>query len=813
MSESVETLVETSLEERVDNIVERYGAEKQFSLAVLQDIQKTYNYLPREALDRIAERLGVSRGEIYRLATFFAAFSLQAKGDYVCKVCLGTACHVRGSPRLLEALKRELGIEAGETTADGKFTLEAVRCLGACALAPVLVVNEEPHGHMTSDKVARLIAGLSEREAEKAEVAQRPVSADLLSAPREERKVKRSRIESVDALEKLRTHLQEGSQAQAEDGATITVGMGTCGISAGAREVVRAIQAELDAKEIEAQVRAVGCIGMCHMEPLVDIQQGDGPRFTYAKVTPKKVKRIIEEHVMQGQVVDDWVFGKIPMDDESGVCCYADKPFYGKQLRYVMRNCGLIDPRKIEEYIAAGGYRALGKALSSMTAEEIIEEVKKSGLRGRGGAGFPTGRKWDSAYRAEGDVKYVVANGDEGDPGAFMNRSLMEGDPHAIIEGMIIGAYVLDAREGDIYVRDEYPLAVENLRIALDQARQYGLLGEDILGSGFDFDIQIVRGAGAFVCGESSALMQSLEGKVGEPRPKHVHATERGLWDRPTILNNVETWANVPLIINRGADWYASIGVEKSKGTKTFCLTGQIQKTGLIEVPMGITLREIVYDLGGGVPEGRTFKAIQTGGPSGGCIPARLLDLKVDYESLTEAGSMMGSGGMVVMDDRTCMVDVARFFLDFLKEESCGKCAPCREGIRRMLEILTRITEGRGTMKDVEQLEKTAWMVKQGSLCQLGKSAPNPVLSTLKYFRDEYVAHVEEKRCPGGVCRELITYTIDAEKCTGCRLCARNCPQDAISGEKKEPHVIDQELCIRCGVCRDACRFDAVVVE
>jgi NADH:ubiquinone oxidoreductase subunit F (NADH-binding)/NADH:ubiquinone oxidoreductase subunit E/NAD-dependent dihydropyrimidine dehydrogenase PreA subunit len=803
------TCVETSLEERVDAIVDRYGADKQFSLAILQDTQRVYNYLPRQALDHIAERLCVSRGEIYRLATFFTAFSLRAKGEYVCKVCLGTACHVLGSPRLLEALERELGIKAGETTPDGKFTLEAVRCLGACALAPVLVVNEEPHGHMTPDKVAKLIADLSAKEPGG---AQPSVSADLPIVSSEEIECKRSKLEDMGSLETLMARLQK-DLGRVEAGTTITVGMGTCGISAGAREVVRAIQSELSAREIDAQVRAVGCIGMCHMEPLVDIQMGDGPRVTYVNVTPKKAQRIIEEHVVGGQAIDEWAFGEIASGEESGVCCYGDTPFYGKQLRYVMRNCGMIDPRTIEEYIAVGGYQALGKVLLSLTAEEIIEEVKKSGLRGRGGAGFATGRKWDSAYHAEGDPKYVVANGDEGDPGAFMNRSLMEGNPHAIIEGMIIGAYVLGAQEGYIYVRDEYPLAVTNLGIAIQQARQYGLLGENILGSGFDFDIQIVRGAGAFVCGESSALMQSLEGKVGEPHPKHFHATERGLWDRPTILNNVETWANIPLIINRGADWYASIGTERSKGTKTFCLAGQIQRTGLIEVPMGITLREIVYDIGGGIPGGREFKAVQTGGPSGGCIPASLLDLAVDYDSLTEAGSMMGSGGMVVMDDRTCMVDVARYFLDFLKEESCGKCAPCREGIRQMLDILTAITEGRGTMDDVAQLEKTAWMVQQGSLCQLGKSAPNPVLSTLRYFRDEYVAHVEEKRCPGGVCRELITYSIDAEACTGCTLCARNCPQEAISGEKKKPHVIDQELCIRCGVCCDVCRFEAVVVE
>jgi NADH:ubiquinone oxidoreductase subunit F (NADH-binding)/(2Fe-2S) ferredoxin/Pyruvate/2-oxoacid:ferredoxin oxidoreductase delta subunit len=616
------------------------------------------------------------------------------------------------------------------------------------------------------------------------------------------------RLGSFEELQKLRTQLQRDIKARTETGITIAVGMGTCGISAGAQEVMDAIRAELNARGIDAYVTAVGCIGMCWREPLVDIQQGDEPRITYGDVTPKMVPRIIEEHLVQGRVVEEWVVGRVAAEREGDAIS-----FYSKQVRHVMRNCGVIDPQSIEEYIVIGGYQALGKAFTSMSPEEIIEEVKESGLRGRGGAGFPTGRKWEDTRQAVGDVKYIVANGDEGDPGAFMNRSLMEGDPHAILEGMTIGAYAIGVHEGYIYVRDEYPLAVKNLGIAIEQARGYGLLGEDILGSGFDFDIKIVRGAGAFVCGESSALMHSVEGKVGEPRPKHIHATEQGLWDRPTCLNNVETWADVPLIINNGADWFSSIGTETSKGTKTFCLVGQIQNTGLIEVPMGITLREVIYDIGGGIPHGREFKAVQTGGPSGGCIPASLLDLPVDYDSLVEAGSMMGSGGMIVMDDRTCMVDIARYFLDFLREESCGKCTPCREGIRHMLEILTSIAEGQGEMDDLEMLEVQAKAVQLASLCGLGKSAPNPVLSTLRYFRDEYVAHIVDHKCPAGICKALIEYYIVGDKCTGCGLCRRTCPQEAISGEKKEPHVIDPALCIKCGVCLDVCKFDAVGVR
>ena len=575
-------------------------------------------------------------------------------------------------------------------------------------------------------------------------------------------------------------------------------------------ELIPALEEEIERRGLAGEVEVVeaGCRGLCSMGPVLLIQP-EG--LFYTNVQPTDVPELVEETLVKGRFVERLAY-KEPVTHEA-VCHYEDIPFYSKQVRHVMRDCGMIDPESIEEYIAVGGYQALGKALISMTPGEIIDEVKKSGLRGRGGAGFSTGRKWESTRRAGDGIRYVVANGDEGDPGAFMNRSLMEGDPHAILEGMVIGAYAIGAHQGYIYVRDEYPLAVRNLGIAIEQAREYGLLGEDILGSEFDFDVKIVRGAGAFVCGESSALMQSVEGKVGEPRPKHFHATERGLWDQPTALNNVETWANVPLIINNGADWFASTGTEGSTGTKTFCLVGQIENTGLIEVPMGITLHEIVYDIGGGIPGDREFKAVQTGGPSGGCMPASLLDLPVDYDSLTEAGSMMGSGGMIVMDDHTCMVDIARYFLDFLKEESCGKCTPCREGIRRMLEILTRITEGQGEMADLDRLEALAQTVKSASLCGLGKSAPNPVLSTLRYFRDEYVAHIEEHKCPAGVCKALIEYYIDVDKCTGCGLCRRKCPQEAISGEKKKAHVIDSELCIRCGICHDVCRFDAVCVR
>jgi len=476
----------------------------------------------------------------------------------------------------------------------------------------------------------------------------------------------------------------------------------------------------------------------------------------------------------------------------------------------------LIDPTSIDDYIAIGGYTALAKVLISMEPEKIIEEIKKSGLRGRGGGGFPTGRKWESCRNAKSrdGIKYVICNADEGDPGAYMDRSLLEGNPHSVIEGMLIGAYAIGSNDSYVYVRNEYPLAVKNLEIAIRQAEEYGLLGENILGSKFNFRIKISRGGGAFVCGESTALIASIEGKRGEPRAKYIHTVEKGLWNRPTNLNNVETWANIPLIINKGAKWYSSIGTEKSKGTKIFSLVGKINNTGLVEVPMGISLREIIYDLGGGIPKGRKFKAVQTGGPSGGCIPEELLDLTIDYEKLTEAGSMMGSGGMIVMDEDTCMVDIARYFLNFLKDESCGKCVPCREGIKRMQEILTDICEGKGKKGDIELLEELSETVKKASLCALGGTAPNPVLTTIRYFRDEYQAHIEEKRCPAGVCKELIRYSIAQEKCTGCGACQKVCPQGAILGEKKEPRTIDEGKCIKCGACLEACKkFEAVVVN
>ena len=618
-----------------------------------------------------------------------------------------------------------------------------------------------------------------------------------------------NRLKSPTELEEFRKRIL----SQRDPGKPcIVTSVGTCGLASGAGDVVEAIQQEVKRNGLEKRVdiRTTGCHGFCEIEPVVVIYP---KRIIYQHVTPGDVPEIIIESIIGTKVIDRLLY----TDSATGkkIVQEQDIPFYNKQKRLLFDRNRLLNPNKIEDYLAIGGYSALSKVLFDMKPEEVIEEVKKSGLRGRGGGGFPTGRKWESCRNApsENGTRYVICNADEGDPGAYMDRSLLEGNPHSVIEGMLIGAYAIGSNEGYVYVRHEYPLAVKNLGIALGQAREYGLLGENILDSNFSFDVKVTRGGGAFICGESTALIASLEGKIGEPRPKHIHTVVSGLHGKPTNLNNVETWANVPPIINRGAGWYSGIGTEGSKGTKIFSLVGKINNTGLVEVPMGITLKEIIYDIGGGIPGGKKFKAVQTGGPSGGCIPENLIDLPVDFDRLTDIGSMMGSGGMIVMDESTCMIDVAKYFVKFLTEESCGKCVPCREGLDRMLDILTDIAEGNGKERYIELLEELGGVIKDTSLCALGSTAPNPVLSTIKYFRDEYEAHIKEHCCPAAVCKALITFIIDEDKCTGCGICVKNCPQKAISGEKKEPHKIDQEKCIKCGLCRDLCKFDSVIVS
>jgi NADH-quinone oxidoreductase subunit F len=616
------------------------------------------------------------------------------------------------------------------------------------------------------------------------------------------------KLSSPDELERLRESIVKGRDP---DKPCIVICGGTGCVALGSGDVISTFKQEMQERGLDSKVdlRITGCRGFCERGAHVVIQpQG----ILYQRVRQKDVAEIISETVVNGNIVDRLLY----QDPETGekIVHESEVPFYARQERLLLANNARIAPDSIDDYLAIGGYAALSEALHQMSPEEIIEEIKKSGLRGRGGGGFPTGRKWESTRRAEGDVRYVICNCDEGDPGAFMDRSLMEGNPHSVLEGMIIGAYAIGAHQGYIYVRNEYPLAVLHAEKAIKQAEEYGFLGENILGSDFDFTVRINRGGGAFVCGESTALMASLEGRVGEPRAKYVHTSDKGLWEKPTNLNNVETWANVPMIINRGADWYTKIGTAGSKGTKIFSLVGKVNNTGLVEVPMGMTLRQIVYEVGGGIPGGKQCKAVQTGGPSGGCIPDRLLDIPVDFDELDRVGSMMGSGGMIVMDETNCMVDIAKYFISFLEEESCGKCLPCREGLKRMRQILTDITEGNGKEGDIELLEDLSAALVDSSLCALGSTAPNPVLTAIRYFRDEYEAHIRDKRCPAGVCKELITYSIIEAKCPGCGLCVKACPQEAITSMgKKKPVVLDQEKCIKCGACYDVCRLGAIEVK
>ena len=586
---------------------------------------------------------------------------------------------------------------------------------------------------------------------------------------------------------------------------------GTGCTSSGSQQIIQTLKDELKKNRLQNEVAVVktGCHGLCAEGPVMIVYP---EAVFYSKVRPEDVEEIVSEHLLKGRIVERLVYHEAQAPE--GIKSLNETTFYKKQHRIALRNCGVINPEEIDEYIGTGGYEALGKVLTEMTPDEVIQTILDSGLRGRGGAGFPTGLKWRFASGNRGNVqKYVCCNADEGDQGAFMDRSVLEGDPHVVLEAMAIAGYAIGADQGYIYVRAEYPIAVERLQIAINQAREYGLLGKNIFESGFDFDIELRLGAGAFVCGEETALMTSIEGNRGEPRPRPPFPAVKGLFASPTILNNVETWANIPQIIINGPKWFASMGTEKSKGTKVFALGGKINNTGLVEIPMGTTLRTVIEDIGGGIPNGKKFKAAQTGGPSGGCIPAEHFDIPIDYDNLISIGSMMGSGGLIVMDEDTCMVDIAKFFLQFTVDESCGKCTPCRVGTKRLLELLEKITDGRGTLEDIDKMEELCYYIKDNALCGLGQTAPNPVLSTLRYFRDEYIEHVVNKRCPAGVCKKLITYKIDPVKCKGCTLCARNCPVDAIEGQVKVAHSIDTSKCVKCGTCIDKCRFGAIYKE
>lgn len=602
--------------------------------------------------------------------------------------------------------------------------------------------------------------------------------------------------------------IKEEMKAMSLYRAHVLVCGGTGCTSSGSAQLMEEFEAQLAANGLENEVEIVktGCFGLCALGPVVVVYPEGA---FYSRVHKEDVAEIVSEHLLKGRIVKRLVYSETIAEDGT-IKSLNDVPFYKKQHRVALRNCGVINPEKIEEYIAFDGYKALAKVLTEMQPKDVIETIKQSGLRGRGGGGFPTGLKWEFAIKSVNEQKYVCCNADEGDPGAFMDRSVLEGDPHSVLEAMAIAGYAIGANQGYIYIRAEYPIAVKRLEIAIKQAKEFGVLGDNIFGTGFSFDIGLRLGAGAFVCGEETALMTSIEGHRGEPRPRPPFPAVKGLWGKPTILNNVETYANIPVIINEGAEWFSSIGTEKSRGTKVFALGGKIHNTGLVEIPMGTTLREIIEEIGGGIPNGKKFKAAQTGGPSGGCIPASLIDTPIDYDSLISIGSMMGSGGLIVMDEDNCMVDIAKFFLEFTVDESCGKCSPCRIGTRRLLEMLEKITKGKATLEDLDRLELLCYSIKNASLCGLGQTAPNPVLSTLRYFRDEYIAHVTEKRCPAGVCKSLLSFEINPDKCKGCSACARKCPGDAISGEIRSPFTIDKSKCIKCGACIETCKFGAI---
>ncbi|WP_207708814.1 NADH-quinone oxidoreductase subunit NuoF [Heliobacterium mobile] len=836
--------------ERLDDlnkIISQYKDSPGQLIRILQKAQELYGYLPEDILGYIADKVGLPLSEVAGVVTFYSLFTTKPKGKHTISVCLGTACYVKGAPNVLEAIKKELAVDMDQTTADGLFTLTNTRCVGACGLAPAVLIDGEVHGRVKASDVPELIRQYRQRDQEGGTTTEadtgtntvtdktdslknhlppsqaEPIIGPVLSLQRLEqirhsyavRYIQRMHPDQVpDWVFQKADHTLAAVPAAKSYRHQILVCAGTGCTSSRSAEIQSTLRRELQAQSLDGEIAVVhtGCFGFCELGPILVVHP---ERVFYCQVTPNDVPEIVERHIVQGQTVERLLY-KHPPEGASRKTI-DENEFFHPQIRVALRNCGIIDPENINEYIASGGYFGLAKALTAMKPTEVIETITCSGLRGRGGAGFLTGRKWAYTAAVKETVKYVVCNADEGDPGAFMDRSILEGDPHAVLEAMTIAGYAIGAQQGFVYVRAEYPIAVHRLEVAIDQAHQAGLLGQNILGTGFSFDIEIRLGAGAFVCGEETALLNSVSGKRGEPRTRPPYPAVSGLWGKPTLLNNVETYANIPQIICKGADWYAAMGTSGSKGTKIFSLAGKINNTGLIEVPMGTSLRTIIYGIGGGIPKGKAFKAVQTGGPSGGCLPAEYLDIPIDYDSLMKIGSMMGSGGLIVMDETDCMVDIARFYLEFTQDESCGKCTPCRIGTRRLLEIITRITEGKGTMKDLELLEELGHDIKEASLCGLGQTAPNPVLSTLRHFRHEYEAHIKEKRCPAGVCPALKPkgkYRIDGEKCRRCGLCVKVCPVKAISGEiRKTPFAIDAKLCIACGACAQKCPVHVIAQE
>lgn len=775
----------------VDRIIAETGSKAKDVIPILTALQRHYNYLPEDALRRVCEITDITPAAIAGVASFYSAFRLTPAGKHLIKVCTGTACHVKGASRIKDAILRFLKIEEGvDSDSDGMFTVTEVACLGCCTLAPAVQIDDVTYGHLTPNNVGDMIDDFIELQ-------------------------KRKKAKGA--------NLQEISPSEAAG--EIRIGLGSCCIAGGSSDVLESLEKEIADSMVPVRLKKVGCVGMCHQTPLVEVIDREGKSTLYPKVDADRAQGIVREHfkpptlakrlqIELNSALDNLLSaGKNPKV-ESYAIDVRDQPvaaFLGKQKHIATANCGNIDPLDMDEYIRHDGFKALSKVLQEKEPGKVIELIKKSGLRGRGGAGFPTGIKWELVAENQAEEKFVVMNGDEGDPGAFMDRMLLESFPYRIIEGFIIAAYTVGAKKGEMYIREEYPLALMRIREALTKTREAGYLGDDICGSGFDFDIHIMEGAGAFVCGEETALLESIEGKRGFPRTRPPFPAAKGLWQKPTLVNNVETYACVPWIIHKGAEAFAGVGTKKSKGTKVFSLTGKVARGGLIEVPMGITINEVVNDIGGGVQDGRKFKAVQIGGPSGGCIPAELGNITVDFEKLTEAGAIMGSGGLVVLDDSDCMVDVAKYFLEFTQEQSCGKCTFCCIGTKRMLEILSRLCEGKGKEGDIKELEHLAEITKQGSLCGLGQTAPNPVLSTIKYFRDEYEAHINGT-CPALKCAQLIRYFISTD-CIGCTKCAQVCPVDAIQMTPHQRHEIDDEKCTRCDMCRNGCPVEAIKIR
>jgi NADH-quinone oxidoreductase subunit F len=777
-----------SIHSFVDQVVNEVGAQAGDIIPILHAIQNEYNYLPEQALRRVSEITDITPADITGVSTFYSQFRHTPIGQHVIRVCTGTACHVKGSELVYDAFCRELHIEENQDTdPDGLFTVQKIACLGCCTIAPVVQIDDVTYGHVKTSGAANILQDFLHQESRKGE-----------GSP--DRRI------------------------QAADGGEIKIGLGSCCVASGSHRVQQALEKNLEETGIHAQVKRVGCVGMCHRTPLLEVNLPGKDPILYDSVQPEDVRRIILRHYKPktlGQRIKNAAFSFVEsiLEDQSSngftrhplhIRDPNIKAFLGRQEHIATEHSGQIDPLDLQEYQAKGGFKALERCLSELSPNDVISEIKACGLRGRGGAGYPSGQKWEMVRRSEDITKYIICNGDEGDPGAFMDRMILESYPFRVIEGMAVAAYAVGSYEGHFYIRAEYPLAVQRIRDALRQCREAGFLGENILGKGFSLEMKMLEGAGAFVCGEETALIASIEGQRGNPRYRPPYPAEKGLWGHSTLVSNCETFATVPWIIRNGAEALARMGTDKSKGTKVFSLAGKIARGGLIEVPMGITIKEIVEDIGGGIENERPFKAVQIGGPSGGCIPAELSSTKVDYEDLTKVGAMMGSGGLLVMDDSDCMVDIARYFLSFTQSQSCGKCTFCRIGTRHMLQILEDLCAGKGKKEALSDLEEIAHKTKQGSLCGLGKTAPNPVLTTLTYFREEYEAHLKGK-CPAKRCKALITYTID-DTCIGCTVCAQKCPTGAISAAPYQRHMIDQTKCTKCGTCKQVCPTESVKI-